>query len=127
MDDFFRKIWSVWCLIDNDGPENEEHLSHTGTADSHFLFAFFEETLVEVLKNGSIFQSIRRFQGIVDLFEMVLLRFSPAGCRIQSFYHSTCPAILQILPFPPTSSTAHSRKGKVADVTQKYNIQRPIK
>ena len=37
--------------MDDDGPEDEEYFSHTGTADSHFLLAFFEEALMEFLKS----------------------------------------------------------------------------
>ena len=50
---------------------------------------------------------------------MMLPRFSSAGCRIQSFYHSTCHPFLQLFPFPPTSFNAHSRKRKVADVNNR--------
>ena len=39
--------------MDDDGPEDEEHFPHTGAADGHFLFAFFEEPLMEFLKSGN--------------------------------------------------------------------------
>ena len=43
--------------MDDDGSEDEEHFSHTGTASCHFLFAFFEEPLMEFLKNWYVFDS----------------------------------------------------------------------
>lgn len=39
--------------MDDNGSENEEHLSHAGTANGHFLLAFFREALMECLKNGN--------------------------------------------------------------------------
>ena len=35
--------------MNDDGPENEEHFSHTGTSDRHSLLAFFKETLLDLL------------------------------------------------------------------------------
>jgi hypothetical protein len=39
--------------MNDDRPKDEEHFPHTCTADSHFLLAFFEEPLVELLKSGN--------------------------------------------------------------------------
>ena len=39
--------------MDDDGPEDEEHFSHTGATDGHFLFAFFEGPLMKFLKGGN--------------------------------------------------------------------------
>ena len=37
--------------MNDDGPKDEEHFSHTGATDRHFLLAFFEEPLMEFLKS----------------------------------------------------------------------------
>ena len=39
--------------MNDDGPENEEHFSHTGTTNGHVLLAFCEETVMEFLKGGN--------------------------------------------------------------------------
>ena len=41
----------------DNGSEDEEHFSHTGTASRHFLFSFLEEPLMEFLKNWYVFDS----------------------------------------------------------------------
>ena len=41
--------------MNDDGSEDEQHFSHTCTADGHFLFAFFEEAMMKILKNGYVF------------------------------------------------------------------------
>ena len=39
--------------MDDNGSENEEHFSHAGATDSHFLLAFFEKPLMKFLKGGN--------------------------------------------------------------------------
>ena len=36
--------------MNDNRPEDEEHFSHTGATDRHFLLAFFDEPLMEFLK-----------------------------------------------------------------------------
>ena len=62
--------------------------------------------------------------GIEISHEMMLPRFSSAGCRIQPLYRSTSVVILQLFPFPPTNYMIHSRERKVAGTTRgiTYNI-----
>ena len=43
--------------MDDNGSENEEHFSHAGTADGHFLLAFFCEALMEFLKYGNFWNA----------------------------------------------------------------------
>ena len=43
--------------MDDNGPEDKKHFSHTGAADRHFLLAFFEKALMEFLKNRYVFDS----------------------------------------------------------------------
>ena len=37
--------------MNDDGPKDEEHFSHTGATDGHFLLTLFEEPLMEFLKS----------------------------------------------------------------------------
>ena len=39
--------------MNDDGTEDEKHFSHACDPDSHFLLAFFEQTLMKILKGGN--------------------------------------------------------------------------